>query len=167
MGRLGLTGNEHEKAVGDDKHIHGVQTFERGKDGMGTPHVDGQTTDEEEAEPRDGRCDESEVCLSHPNLGVGVETVNDVQALQDGDGEVEADGGDDEGEGKQDCGDLPDPRPELQHRPSLQEKRCLNKNCDRDADAVGSHLDVVVDLRNKLDIACRSGVQLQPAGGVE
>lgn len=134
---------------------------------MRAPHVYDETADEEEAEPRNGRCDESEIRLSHPEVGVGVEAVNDVQTLEDGDGEVEADSGDDESYREQCRWDLPDARPELQHRPSLQEERCLDKNRDRDADAIGSHLDVVVDLRNKLDIAGHDSVQLQPAGRVE
>lgn len=147
------TWDKHEKAVGDDEDIHGIESLHGGEDAAVRVHVGEEAADEEEAEPDDGGGQESEVGLWDPQDFDGALPAQGVLDLGDGVGDVEGDSGEDEGEGEHGRGDLPEPWPQLYHGPGLQKQGCLQEEDDGDAEDVGRRAVVIVDLVDGAHVA--------------
>lgn len=161
-----LTRYNHEKTVGHDEDLHGVDEGGGGQDAAVGDEVADELDVEDCAEPKDGSGTHDEGPVNAPEEELGRDGGDDGVVLDNGEGEPGADG-EEHDDGRQRAGDvLCGAGPKGEHGPGLVHEGGLRDDDERQGERVGGEAGVVVAARDLGEVGGPDLVKVAQGGDV-
>lgn len=155
-----LTWNDHEKPVGHNENLHGVDES-RGRENTSVGHQMGDQLDVEDgAEPKDGGGRHDNHPVNAPKEELWRNGSHDGMVLHNGKGQARTNGQEHDNAGQYAGHILPEARPKGHHGPGLVHKRGLDDDDERQRECVGGEANVKVLVRDLREVAAPDLVEV-------